>query len=71
MGHRHFQEDIDAVTKVKGNDFSEIQGRFKTRLSLSSASVDEVIEKRILEKSEHAADKLRLIYSEQAAALKT
>ena len=64
------QEDIDSVTKVKGNDFSKIQGRFKTRLSLSSASVDEVIKKRILEKSEHAADKLRLIYSEQAAALK-
>ena len=31
------QEDIDAVTKVKGNDFSKIQGRFKTRSSLSSA----------------------------------
>lgn len=64
------QEEIDAVTKVKGNDFSKIQGRFKTRLSLSSASVDEVIKKRILEKSDYAADKLRLIYSEQAAALK-
>ena len=55
------QEDIDAVTKVKGNDFSKIQGRFKTRLSLSSASVDEVIKQRILEKNEHATDKLRLI----------
>ena len=44
------QEDIDSVTNVKGNDFSKIQGRFKTRLSLSSASVDEVIKKRILEK---------------------
>ncbi|MDD2215258.1 MAG: BREX system P-loop protein BrxC [Eubacteriales bacterium] len=64
------QEDIDSVTKVKGNDFSKIQGRFKTRLSLSSASVDEVIKKRILEKSDHANDKLRLIYSEQAATLK-
>lgn len=30
------QEDIDAVTHVKGNDFSKIQGRFNTRLSLSS-----------------------------------
>ena len=37
------QEDIDSVTHVKGNDFSKIQGRFNTRLSLSSASVDEVI----------------------------
>ena len=40
------QQDIDAVTKVHGNDFSKIQGRFDTRLSLSSANVDEVIKKR-------------------------
>lgn len=41
------QEDIDAVLgemkKGAANDFSKIQGRFKTRLSLSSANVDEVI----------------------------
>jgi len=37
------QADIDTATKdmVKGNDFSKIQGRFDTRLSLSSANVDE------------------------------
>ena len=64
------QEAIDTVTKVKGDDFSKIQGRFGTRLSLSSASVHEVIEKRILEKSDNAADKLRLIYDDQAATLK-
>jgi len=28
------QQDIDTVTKVRGNDFSKIQGRFNTRLSL-------------------------------------
>ncbi|WP_425059049.1 hypothetical protein SCACP_37030 [Sporomusa carbonis] len=39
------QQDIDSVTKVKGNDFSKIQGRFNTRISLSSANVDEVIKK--------------------------
>ncbi len=44
------QQDIDSITKVKGNDFSKIQGRFDTRLSLSSANVDAVIKKRILEK---------------------
>ncbi|WP_061215054.1 BREX system P-loop protein BrxC [Syntrophomonas wolfei] len=64
------QEDIDAVTKVKGNDFSKIQGRFRTRLSLSSASVDEVIKKRILEKNDFAQDKLKLLYQENSAALK-
>ncbi|WP_243122368.1 hypothetical protein [Clostridium septicum] len=44
------QEGLDEFTKVKGNDFSKIQGRFNTRLSLSSANVDEVIKKRILRK---------------------
>src|SRR5690625_4944742 len=42
------QESIDSIVKVKGDDFSRIQGRFDTRLSLSSISVDEVIQKRIL-----------------------
>ena len=32
------QQDIDSITKVKGNDFSKIQGRFDTRISLSSAN---------------------------------
>lgn len=40
------QQDIDSITKVKGNDFSKIQGRFDTRLSLSSANVDAVIKKK-------------------------
>lgn len=42
------QQDIDSVTKVKGRDFSKIQGRFDTRLSLSSANVDAVIKKGFL-----------------------
>ena len=37
------QEAIDSVVHITGNDFSKIQGRFNTRLSLSSSSVDEVI----------------------------
>ena len=37
------QQEIDTVTRVKGEDFSKILGRFNTRLSLSSANVDEVI----------------------------
>ena len=51
------QQDVDSITQVKGNDFSKIQGRFDTRLSLSSANVDEVIKKRIL------ADTTPVIYS--------
>ena len=64
------QEDIDSVTHVKGNDFSKIQGRFNTRLSLSSASVDEVIKRRILEKTEEAAALLRLVYQQNASGMR-
>ena len=64
------QQDIDSVTKAKGNDFSKIQGRFDTRLSLSSANVDEVIKKRILEKKETPAQTLRLLYGQKATIIK-
>lgn len=64
------QQDIDSVTKTKGNDFSKIQGRFDTRLSLSSANVDEVIHKRILEKTEIARQTLSLLYDEKDTILK-
>lgn len=43
------QQDIDSVVKVIGNDFSKIQGRFDTRLSLSSANVDAVINRPAFE----------------------
>lgn len=64
------QESIDSIIKVKGDDFSRIQGRFDTRLSLSSISVDEVIKKRILEKYPHVLDKLRADYPNRSAILK-
>ena len=64
------QQDIDSVTKVKGNDFSKIQGRFDTRLSLSSANVDEVIKKRILEKKETPAQTLRLLYGQKITIIR-
>lgn len=56
------QEDIDSVLTVKGNDFSKIQGRFDTKLSLSSAFVDEVIKKRILTKNEAGTQTLEEVY---------
>ena len=60
------QEDLDAVLgdlKInKQNDFSKIQGRFSTRLSLSSANVDEVIKKRLLDKNAAAAAPLVAAY---------
>ncbi len=57
------QEDIDAAigedNKAKGQDFSKIQGRFHTRLSLASSNTDEVIGVRLLAKTEAAHVELR------------
>ena len=68
------QEDIDAVLgEVQGtraNDFSKIQGRFRTRLSLSSANVDEVIQERLLAKREEVRADLEAEYARQGAILK-
>lgn len=64
------QQDIDSITKTKGNDFSKIQGRFDTRLSLSSANVDEVIRKRILEKTESGRQTLGLLYDDKDTIIK-
>ena len=68
------QEDIDKVIgdikQSTANDFSKIQGRFKTRLSLSSVNVDEVIKKRLLEKNESAAKELSTIFKEKEPVLK-
>lgn len=64
------QEDIDSITHVRGNDFSKIQGRFNTRLSLSSASVDEVIKHRLLAKNDEAIALLRLAYRQNASAMR-
>jgi hypothetical protein len=57
------QEDIDAAigeaNKAKSQDFSKIQGRFHTRLSLASSNTDEVIGERLLSKTEDAHVALR------------
>jgi hypothetical protein len=67
-------EGIDAVlgqmTTSRENDFSKIQGRFKTRLSLSSANVDEVIQSRLLSKTIEATKLLKPIYEKSADILK-
>lgn len=64
------QEAIDAITKISGDDFSKIQGRFNTRLSLSSSSVDEVIQKRILAKTDVAEQMLEENYDRNGAVLR-
>src|SRR5262245_14380649 len=68
------QEDLDAVLgemKVsKANDFSKIQGRFKTRLSLSSANVDEVIQSRLLAKRPAVVAELQELFRQKGDILK-
>lgn len=64
------QQDIDSITKTKGNDFSKIQGRFDTRISMSSAHVDEVIKKRILRKNDSAEKTLNLYYDDKETVIK-
>lgn len=60
------QEDIDAIlgdlVASKANDFSKIQGRFSTRLSLSSSNTDEVIQARLLEKKSAAQEELQRLF---------
>lgn len=69
------QEDMDKVvgdrTRQQGNDFSKIQARFATRVKLTSADVEEVIRKRLLEKNEAGGAALRTIYAGQHANFKT
>ena len=64
------QQDIDSITKTMGEDFSKIQGRFDTRIALSSANVDEVIRKRILYKNDKATAILQNLYGEYESMLK-
>lgn len=67
------QQDIDAIAKdmgLRSNDFSKIQGRFDTRLSLSSANVDEVIKERILKKTTTAEQTLKLLYEQKSTIIK-
>ena len=64
------QEAIDEIIKVRADEFSRIQARFKTRLSLSSSSVDEVIQKRILKKKTEAAKDLEGVYEQNDSVLR-
>ena len=64
------QQDIDSITKTIGDNFSKIQGRFDTRLALSSANVDEVIRERILKKNDVGRQTLTVLYDNNATIIK-
>jgi len=69
------QEDMNVVFgdagKQQTDDFSKIQDRFKTRMKLTSADVEEVIRKRLLAKNARGRARLSTIYDEQRNNLKT
>jgi len=69
------QEDMEKVVgdmnKQQQNDFSRIQARFKIKVPLTSANVDEVIEKRILKKKEAAQKQLVASYKKESAHLES
>lgn len=63
------QEDMDAtigdMSQKQSNDFSKIQGRFVTRINLSSANADEVIQKRLLTKKADSTKELLSLYEKE------
>ncbi len=69
------QEDMEKVVgdmnKSQQNDFSRIQARFKIKVPLTSANVDEVIEKRLLKKNEIAQKELVNTFKKENAHLDT
>ncbi|RWD60920.1 MAG: BREX system P-loop protein BrxC, partial [Mesorhizobium sp.] len=69
------QQDMGAVigdmTQRQENDFSKIQARFANRMPLNSADVAEVIQKRLLKKTETGISILSDLYHREANNLKT
>ena len=56
------QEALDEMIKLREDEFSRIMARFPIRLSLTSSSVGEVIEKRLLTKTDSATKILNQVY---------
>ncbi|HAS39194.1 MAG TPA: BREX system P-loop protein BrxC [Microscillaceae bacterium] len=69
------QEDMEKVVgdmnKNQQNDFSRIQARFKIKVPLTSANVDEVIEKRLLTKNPEGQQTFQQAYHKREAHLKS
>lgn len=69
------QQDMGAVigdmTQKQENDFSKIQARFANRIPLNSADVAEVIQRRLLEKTDAGIATLSDLHHQQAGNLKT
>ncbi|MCM3032231.1 BREX system P-loop protein BrxC [Niallia sp. MER 6] len=55
-------KDVSNMNAANTKDFSKIQGRFETRINLSSSDTDEVLKRRLLEKTETASKTLESIF---------
>ena len=69
------QEDMGKVlgdlTKKQAHDFSKIQARFANRMKLTSQDVDEVIQKRLLQKNDEGDRLLAEMYQARSNSFKT
>lgn len=69
------QQDMSSVigdmTQRQENDFSKIQARFANRIPLNSADVAEVIQKRLLKKTEDGIELLSNLFQRESNNLKT
>lgn len=66
------QEDLDHVLErmnSTGEDFSKIMARFKNSFQLTSTTVKEVIQRRVLEKTDSAKGELASVWKENEHAL--
>jgi len=68
------QEDMESIIgnlkSSRAYDFSKIQDRFTTRLSLSSSNTDEVIQSRLLEKKSEASRELDSLFNSKGDILR-
>jgi hypothetical protein len=62
---------IGDMTQQQENDFSKIQARFATRMPLTSTDVAEVIQRRLLKKTETGIGVLSDLYHQESGNLKT
>lgn len=69
------QEDLESLvgddSGIQSDDFSKIQGRFRVRMPLTSSNVDEVIERRLLEKNDDGTTNLDQFYTQEGDNIKT
>jgi energy-coupling factor transporter ATP-binding protein EcfA2 len=65
------QKVLGDLKKEQGDDFTKIQGRFKTRPNLTSSDVREVIQRRLLAKTEAEPEVLTTVFDREKENLVT